>query len=845
MMATRTRSCVALVAAAVLTALLLAGTATGQDAVSVLGMAWTPKPAPSLVISASGPLKFTRARPEPGVVLIDFPAAVPASPIAAVEQPAAGLRRASLETTDEGGKPGTRLRLETDPGVKVVVNELPSGLEVRFESGAQSEPSPRGELVDVLPVADPTGVSVQLVGAGPLEGKSFTLADPPRVVVDFKGVINKVARRVQPVGAAGVLRVRVAQHATAPEPIVRVVVDLDQPLPYQLTSTPQGAVLRLGAEPAQVVAGTTPAVPPSAEAPQQTAQAAPVPSAPVAAPAVAEPAAATSASPEPVAAAPASPEPAATAPAVSAAPAVPPAPVPPPAPAPTKADEETPVAPVKIVDEPPPAPKIEATPAPVTPAPPTAVGKAATSSLVAPPAPATREAEKPASKSDSPWTTSPAAMAEQAAPPTTITTGTRELETQVKQFTGEPISLELKDADIKDVLRTFAQITQLNVVVDPEVRGSVTVNLHEVPWDQCLDIILRINGLDYVLDNNVLRVATTSKLQSERAAQADLRKAEENSTPMRTVTKTLSYAKADAVSSLLTSKSFILSDRGSVVVDTRTNQLIIRDSTDRIQGILALIDTLDQPNPQVMIEARIVETTRTFSQSLGVTWGFNLNADTTHGTNTGWRFPNQVNGGGGVDYSVPSNGFIGGVTSNNIIQFAFADVLDSFNLDFALSAAESAGLVKIVSSPKVTAQNNELAHIQSGILLPTQTVANNTVTVQYIDATLSLDVRPQITAEGTVLLDIDLKKREPLAGINLQNATNVPISTRDARTHLMVRDGGTTVIGGIFKATDQDQKNGIPGLNRLPVVGALFRNRQTSSEHDELLIFITPRIIKY
>jgi type IV pilus assembly protein PilQ len=145
----------------------------------------------------------------------------------------------------------------------------------------------------------------------------------------------------------------------------------------------------------------------------------------------------------------------------------------------------------------------------------------------------------------------------------------------------------------------------------------------------------------------------------------------------------------------------------------------------------------------------------------------------------------------------------------------------------------------------VTAQNNEKAHIQSGILLPIQTVANNTVTVQYVDATLSLDVTPQITAEGTVLLDIDLKKREPLSGINLQSGQNAPISTRDAKTRVMVRDGGTTVIGGIYQFTDNDQKNGIPGLSSLPIIGALFRNRNQSTQHDELLIFITPRIVKY
>jgi len=194
---------------------------------------------------------------------------------------------------------------------------------------------------------------------------------------------------------------------------------------------------------------------------------------------------------------------------------------------------------------------------------------------------------------------------------------------------------------------------------------------------------------------------------------------------------------------------------------------------------------------------------------------------------------------------VPIAGFGSADGAGSILAMTFADVLDSFNLDFALQAAESDGLAKVVSSPKVTAQNNEKAHIQSGVMIPIQTVANNTVTVQYIDATLSLDVTPHITAEGTVLLDIDLKKREPLGGLEVSGGRNAPISTRDARTNLMVRDGGTTVIGGIYQLTDNDRTDGIPGLKNIPLIGWLFKNHSISTQHDELLIFITPRILKY
>ena len=484
--------------------------------------------------------------------------------------------------------------------------------------------------------------------------------------------------------------------------------------------------------------------------------------------------------------------------------------------------------PVTIVDEPYQAEQAPVAPVPAPPA----------TSLAAPPV---QPAAIPAP--DSPWASTAAALAERAAPPSSIVTGAKEVESQERQFTGEPISLELKDADIKDVLRMFAKTTGLNIVVDPDVSGTVTVQLENVPWDQCLDTILKINRLDYIVENNVLRVAKIDRLKEEKRSLADYKNAEEMARPMRTVTKGLSYARADEISRLLTSQNFLLSARGSVVTDTRTNQIIIRDTVDRLDGILNLIDQLDTPNPQVLIEARIVETTRSFAQAIGIVWGFQGNADPEHGTSTGWTFPNKARVRGGVDLSRPGFGNADGVGS--VVSFTFADILDSFNLGFALQAAESDGLVKVISSPKVQAQNNQLAHIQSGLLIPVQTVANQTVTVVYVDATLSLDVTPQITAEGTVVLDIDLKKREPAEGVIIQGAGNVPLSTRDARTRVMVRDGGTTVIGGIYKFNDNTSKSGIPGLNKIPLLGALFRSNEFSKKHEELLIFITPRIVKY
>lgn len=872
-MATGTRSNVAVMTVVALSALLLPVVMAGEETVSILGMAWTPKPAPALVVSASGPLSYKETRRD-GSVVIDFAKAIPATPLPPVQEAESGLRNAKVALVDEAGVQITRLTVEVDPGVEVAISSLPAGIEVRLlrGSGASGAEVPAGQLADLLAVADETGVSVLLSGDGPFTGKVFALDAPPRVVLDLPGVVNRVARRVHPVGAAGVQRVRVAQFATAPKPVVRVVVDLDSAQPYAFDPTSHGGVLRVGGAPANappVVAGTParvaavpaaeppiplpaegapiaenqpPAVaqvaasapPPAVEPVKSAAEApAPVPApAPPAPPPAAPATAAMQAPPTPAPQPPAAAEPAPSAP--PAASQVAPPPVAEARPAPQAQSPAPAPEPVKIVDEPPPAEKPpEATAAPpVTPQP---------ASLAAPPVAAAAPAKAPAA--DSPWTTSAAALAEQAQPPTGVATATKEVETQERQFTGEPISLELKDADIKDVLRMFAKTTGLNIVVDPDVSGTVTVQLENVPWDQCLDTILKINRLSYVVENNVLRVGRMETLRREKEEVKQFQVAEELAKPMRTVTKGLSYARAEEVSKLLTSQNFLLSSRGSVVVDSRTNQLIIRDITDRIDGILALIDSLDTPNPQVLIEAKIIETTRSFAQRVGVVWGFQSNADPAHGTSTGWKFPNTIKTAGGVNLAKAGYGTVGG--EHSVLAFTFSDVLDSFNLGFALQLAEDNGLVKIVSSPKVMAQNNELAHIQSGLLIPVQTVANNTVTVIYTDATLSLDVTPQITAEGTVVLDIDLKKREPAPGVSIQGAGNVPIATRDARTRLMVRDGGTTVIGGIYKFTDNDTKNGIPGLNKIPILGALFRSSEVTKEHEELLIFITPRIVKY
>jgi type IV pilus assembly protein PilQ len=406
-----------------------------------------------------------------------------------------------------------------------------------------------------------------------------------------------------------------------------------------------------------------------------------------------------------------------------------------------------------------------------------------------------------------------------------------------KEYSGETISMSLKDADVREVLRTFARLSGLNVVIQPGVRGTVTVELERVPWDQALDQILKINGLGYELEGNIMRVAPIQVLEREAKRAQSLRQAQALSVPLRTVVKRLSYSQANQIAGLLQrGGGGVMSQRGSVIVDQRTNTLILKELPNFIDTVLAVIETLDTPEPQVVIEARIVETTKQFSKTLGIRWGFNGVADEAHGNTTGLEFPYHGTANGGVSL------LTGG--SNGFIDLALGNVLDTFTLNARLQVAESEGLVNVLSAPKVATLNNSAASIQSGTQIPIQTTANNTTSVQFVNATLKLDVTPHVTAEGTVLMDIKIQKREPLFALQVAGSPSAPIATKDAKTRVIVRDGGTTVIGGIYTVSTNQGQDRVPGLSNVPLLGNLFKNRRASTDNDELLIFITPRVIK-
>jgi type IV pilus secretin PilQ/predicted competence protein len=426
-------------------------------------------------------------------------------------------------------------------------------------------------------------------------------------------------------------------------------------------------------------------------------------------------------------------------------------------------------------------------------------------------------------------------------PPGTQTQGGQQ------RFTGHAVTLDFDGADLRTVLRTFADISGLNVVIDQAVQGAVTVSLHEVPWDQALDIILKDHKLGYSVDGTIVRIAPLTVLADEEGQRRKLSEERALAGELEVLTRPLSYAKAADLTPLLTRTA--LSQRGDIQVDARTNTIIIRDLASRLQSAAQLIDTLDRPQPQVEIEARIITTTRDFARRIGVQWGFNGRVAPELGNTTPLAFPNQgsIGGrtgatqGGGADVTSTAVN-LGVGTAASAIGIALGSVNGAFNLDVALSALEESGNGRILSTPRVATQNNVPAEITQGIQVPIQTVANNTVTVSFRDAALKLNVTPQITAANTVIMNIVLENSSP----DWSRAINQipPINTQRAVTSLLVSDGQTSVIGGIYINARDTANDRTPGLYKIPILGWLFQRREMTEESRELLIFITPRIIK-
>ena len=416
-------------------------------------------------------------------------------------------------------------------------------------------------------------------------------------------------------------------------------------------------------------------------------------------------------------------------------------------------------------------------------------------------------------------------------------------------YTGERISLELKDADLKDFFRLIGGIGGLNIVLDPDVEGALTLFLKEVPWDQALDVVLENQGLGRHLSGNVLRIARLSTLESEQQQRQRLSQARVAAAELETRIRRPSFAKAAELSPILKKA---LSPRGDIIVDERTNALVISDIPSRLEAVDSLLRELDRKVRQVEIEARVVAASRSFLQDIGIRWSAHYGGQgrggqqEESGSDPAFsRFPvldDPDSGGGpaaGEERPRLSLDLRTGLPASplNLAAGLAAD----FVLDALITAAERKGNAKLLSKPKILTQNNVQGVVKQGIQIPIQTTVNNTVSARFIDFVLRLTVTPQITRQDAILLSVDIENSTPDFSRQVQGIPTV--NTHQTTTTILVENGGTVVIGGILIDSRQDSRSQVPGLGEIPIVGALFRNRSLVRETRELLFFLSPRIL--
>jgi type IV pilus assembly protein PilQ len=759
----------------------------------------------AVVLEASAPVAYTSSQPDPFTVVVDLRHASTATTVNRLAGGGAGpVDVVGLEqATAPDGASLARVRLGlTAPAVarvrsarNAIYVEFPDApappsrpIEpgaARYAEAASGSPT---ELTSVV-AERADGVSrVRIRANGPLEPRPVTEAKdlPPRLVIDLPGVSSKVPA-VVPVGKGELARVRVGTNSASPL-VTRVVLDLDKMVPYRLEKVgDRELVIEVGA-PAVVATSSAPVAAPR--------PAAPAPPAP--AMKDAEPVQRATIVPEPQVI----PEP----PAVTA----------------TSGTAAPPAGN---------APAVAAAPAPAPANPPAGSTAAALASALAranQSAPASRQA---------PAASAPAAAPRQAQPPVIPPPPMSEGQ---RAFTGHPVSLDFQGVDLRAVLRTFAEITGLNIVIDPAVQGSVDVALRDVPWDQALDTILRANQLGYAVDGTIVRIAPLTVLSAEEAAKRKLADEKALSGQLQVMTRTLNYSKASAIEPLLKN---VLSQRGRTAVDLRTNTLIAYDLPEYLAKVNELLGALDQPETQVEIEARVIRTTSEFARQLGLRWGFNGAMTPELGNTTNLAFPNK----GAIDGALGP--LLPGRPPRDAIGLALGSINGAFNISVEISALEREGKVKTLLTPRVVTQNNVKATITRGQEIPYSTITSAASTggalliptVQFRTAALTLAVTPRVTAANTVILEVDVDNGSPG---QVEENGNRAINTQRAQTTVLVADGATTVIGGIQGSEEFDTERRTPGLWRLPFIGGLFKDTEHDATNEELLIFITPRIIR-
>jgi type IV pilus assembly protein PilQ len=425
-----------------------------------------------------------------------------------------------------------------------------------------------------------------------------------------------------------------------------------------------------------------------------------------------------------------------------------------------------------------------------------------------------------------------------------------------RKYVGQRISLDFKDADLQNVFRIIAEVSNLNIITSDDVRGKVTLRLINIPWDQALDLVLQAKSLGATQQGNVIRIAPLAALRTEEKARLDAQKeVDKLRVSLEAVTETIpvSYTKAGDLQAKIKD---LLSEGGKVQIDDRTNTIVIRDLHRNVEEARALVAKLDTATPQVLIEARIVEVDTSFARELGVQWGGSLN-----GTAGSSRL-------GVSGFQDPGGGFIPGapVTNSGFVPFSptapppnfavnlpaaiglgagggisFGILRDNLRLDLSISALEASNKGRVISSPKVITIDNKEATIEQGTQIPYSTVSASGTNTQFVDATLSLKVTPHITPDGGVIMKLEAKNdSQGEVGASGQPAIN----KKKATTEVLVRDGETAVIGGILQVTRRENRAAVPWLSRIPFLGLLFRSDASEATNRELLIFITPKVLK-
>jgi type IV pilus assembly protein PilQ len=761
-----------------------------------------------LEAEANGPFEYTTYRPSESLYVLDLSGVASADPAGARVVASDLVKSYRLITYASGQKPIVRLEILLTQGVeprlerknpqdltvlvsrtsktatdnKSATAKKPAALIPVAAKSSDKTPGTTFEAIEQVNLAqngDQTQVNV--LGSGKLVYHVSRLRNPDRIVMDFAGSHLKTSTKQIASNLDPVREIRLAQFT--PE-VSRIVIDLRQPAKYNVNASGNSVTIAFAPATAGAVK-STPVEQPSnllttkSEAPKsEPADTASAKTGDVPAPAAVLPVALTQTT------------------AALAAPAIP---------APPKSTQQSASAPP--ADSPAPA--------------------------AAAPAPAIAPVQ-------------PAAAMTQA--PTPAASG---------KYSGEPISVNLKDVDLRDFFRLVHEISGLNIVVDPNVKGNLTIVLDDVPWDQALDIVLRNNSLEKQLDGNVLRIATRETVKKEAEQSRDLAKAQAEAADTITTTRVLSYSKAESL--VPTLKKF-LSSRGDVLADGRSNTLIIRDIPSVLPVLDNLLRQLDRKSQQVEIEARVVAATRSFSREIGTQFAFAsaldagssiLGGDAGVGTSPIIRNfgpgqlppPPVIVGSGGASStsgSMPLSTNLGVGSPTSGISYAFS--AKNFALDFIITAAEDRGVGKLLSKPKLITQNNEKATVKQGTKIPIQTIVNNTVSVQFVDAVLQLSVTPQITADGTVFMDVQVENDQINGSIARVNGIPA-IDTQAAETKVTINDGGTVVIGGIIVSTQRTDIQQVPLLGSLPVVGNLFRHTTVTSNAQELLFFLTPRIL--